>query len=118
MLLEWEGVEIVEQITIGQISIFLAFIVAIITSGEFIVSRMKKVFEKSIQPLNDKIDRVDKNATMNYLTRSIADIERGNQLEGAERMRFFEQYEHYTKDLNGNTYIHEEVERLKREKRI
>lgn len=110
-----------ENITIGEISILVAFLVALITGVKFLLNEMKKVFETVLKPTNDKIDdlnkkvdKVDKNATMNYLVRCIDDIDRGNGLDKTARKRFIEQYEHYIKDLNGNTYIKEEFERIKR----
>ena len=55
---------------------------------------------------------------MNYIVSVLDDIDKGNKLEGVARKRFYEQYEHYTKDLNGNTYIHDEFERLKKEGKL
>ena len=79
---------------------------------------VKKAIAKGFEPINSKIDKVDKNATMNYLVARLDEADKGNKLEGVAKKRFYEEYEHYTKELNGNTYIHDEFERLKKEGKL
>ena len=118
-----------ENITLGQISGALIFIIGLIGAVCTIVHYFKKILENAFKPTNDKlekiekhlgekIDKVDKNATMNYLVRCFNDIDRGISLDSASKFRLKEQYEHYIKDLKGNTYIHDEYERLKGEKKL
>ena len=83
-----------------------------------IVKSVQKVIKSAFEPIETKIDKVDKNATMNYIVARMDEIDKGNKLDGVAKMRFVEQYEHYTKDLKGNTYIHDEYERLKREGKL
>lgn len=111
-----------ENITIGQVSICLAFAVGLYGSVKYIVNEVAKATERAFKPIYDKIekieakiDKVDKNATMNYLVRCMEDYDKGVKTDTASRRRFLEQYEHYTKDLKGNSYIKEEFERLKKE---
>lgn len=118
-----------ENITLGQISGALIFIIGLIGAVCTIVHYFKKILTNAFKPTNEKIDnleknlaakidKVDKNATMNYIVRCFNDIDRGNTLDSASKMRLKDQYEHYVKDLNGNTYIHDEYERLKREGKL
>lgn len=114
-----------ENLTIGEVSILIAFVVALITGVKFLLAEIKKALDIALKPtnekiddLNKKVDKVDKNATMNYLVRCIDDIDRGNGLDKTARKRFIEQYEHYIKDLNGNTYVKEEFDRLKSEGKL
>lgn len=114
-----------EELTLGQISVAIAFFVALITGVKYLLNEIKKALEMALKPTNDKIDRidakvdkVDKNATMNYIVRCFTDIDRGTSLDSASIMRLKDQYEHYIKDLNGNTYIHDEYERLKKEGKL
>ena len=58
------------------------------------------------------------NATKNYLVQQIGEIDRNGYLDGATRVRFYEQLQHYEKDLHGNSYIHDEIERLKKENKL
>ena len=83
-----------------------------------IVKSVQKVIKSAFEPIETKIDKVDKNATMNYIVARMDEIDKGTKLDGVAKMRFVEQYEHYTKDLKGNTYIHDEYERLKREGKL
>lgn len=106
------------QVTIDDIRNFLLYLVAFGTATATIVKAVKSAIEKGFKPINDKIDKVDKNATMNYIVSQMHEIENGTKLDGVSKMRFYEQYEHYTKDLNGNTYIHDEFERMKKEGKI
>ena len=110
-----------ENITIGQVAIWLAFFVGLITSVKYIVKEITNATEKAFKPVYDKIDaiekkidKVDKNSTMNYLIRCMEDYEQGVKVDTASRRRFLEQYEHYVHDLKGNSYIKEEYERLKK----
>lgn len=118
-----------ENITLGQISVALLFIIGLIGSMCTLANYLKKVLEKTFRPTNDKIDKmektlsskidkVDKNATMNYIVRCFNDVDRGISLDSASKMRLKDQYEHYVRDLNGNTYIHDEYERLKKEGKL
>lgn len=106
-----------EKITLGQIQSVLLFIVGIGGATITIVTAVKKAINKAFEPIQKRIDDVDMNATKNFLVRSLSDIERGEKLDGVERMRFFEQLEHYVK-LGGNSYIKDEVERLKKENKL
>lgn len=110
-----------ENITIGQISIWFAFAIGLIGSVKYIVKEITSITEKAFKPIYEKIDnierkieKVDKNATMNYLCSRMEDYEKGVKVDSASRRRFLEQYEHYTNELKGNSYIKEEYDRLKR----
>lgn len=106
-----------ENITIGQISIWLAFAVALYTSVKFIVKEVSTAVDKGLQPINEKIDDVDMNATKNFLVSALDDINRGESVEAVKKQRLYEQFEHYQK-LGGNSYITAEIERLKKEGKL
>ena len=107
-----------ENITLGQINSFLVYLVGfggvIFTVYKTITSGLKKGFK----PIYEKIDKVDKNATMNYLVRCMEDIDKEGKIEGVSRLRFMEQLQHYTDELKGNSYILHEVDRLKKEGKL
>lgn len=113
-----------EQITLGQISVAIAFIVALVGGVKYILKDMKKITERALKPTNDKIDRMseslkqeiqksDLNATKNYLVSTLHDIGNGT-INDVSKQRFFEQYEHY-KALGGNSYISNEVDKMRKE---
>lgn len=119
-----------EQITLGQISLIVSFLVALITGISFLLKKLKefiggslkeefsKVNKKfddvknKIDELSYKIEDTDMNATKNFLVRFLADVEKGQTLNGVEWSRFWEQYDHYISH-GGNSYIREKVEELK-----
>lgn len=116
-----------EQITLGQISVAIAFFVALVGGVKYILSDMKKITERALKPTNDKIDKMseslkkeiqksDLNATKNYLVSTIADI-KNNGIDEVSKQRFFEQYEHYI-SLGGNSYIKHEVETMRKEGKL
>lgn len=107
-----------ENVTLGQIQGIFVWLIAFGGSVASIYLFLQKGMKKLLQPIYDKIDKVDLNATMNYLVSRLDEIDKGTKLDGVAKKRFIDEYEHYTKDLKGNTYIHDEFERLKSEKKI
>lgn len=117
-----------ENITLGQISITITFVVAFIGGVKYILNDMNKVVEKALKPTNDKIDKLesnlkseisksDMNSTKNFLVARISEIKANQPLDDISKERFWEQYEHYI-NLGGNSYIKNEVERLKKEGKL
>lgn len=118
-----------ESITIGQIAAAVALIVALIVGfgkiNETVKESISKVFEELMKPFSDKLDSIeksvisiDKATCKNFLVRCLADFEKGNVMSEIEIERFWEQYKHYTKELNENSFVVEWTERLKREGKI
>lgn len=67
---------------------------------------------RKIEGVNDRLDEIDKSQCKNYLVRFLKDKERGVPLGEVEHQRAHEAYDHYSDDLNGNSYIHADWERL------
>lgn len=116
-----------EQITLGQVAVFLAFIVALWGSIETISKKVSKAFDssldKKLKPIEDKIDNlekkvntVDMNSTKNFLLARIEEAKHGG-IDDITRMRLLEQWEHY-KSLGGNSFIAGELEKLRKENKI
>ena len=106
------------DITLNQIRDFMLWIIAFCTATFTIVKAVRSAIEKGFKPIEDKIDKVDMNATKNYLVQTISEIDRNGYIDGASKVRFYEQYGHYQKDLGGNSYIKDEIERLKKEGKL
>ena len=105
------------NITIGQISAFLTFIVGFISALIYLSNFMKKCLNKAFKPINDSIKNLDVSQCKNFLVRFLADVEQGNELDKVEIERAYEIYDHYTNDLKQNSYIHVRWEQLmKKEK--
>lgn len=101
-----------EQITIGQIENILGFIVTFISSISALLLGVKTILNKQLKPLEESIEILDKNQCKNYLVRFLADIERGENFDDVEIKRAYDVYDHYVKDLKGNSYIHDKWEKL------
>lgn len=63
--------------------------------------------------LRIEIDKVDLQQTKNFLIRTLACLERGDELTEVEKLGLKEAYAHYTEDLHGNTYVKDEYEKAK-----
>ena len=95
-----------EQITLGDIATWAAFIVALGGSVAAIIRGVKKVVEKLLLPLS--LDNAK-----NYLVPFLSKVERGEPCDEIELERFHEEYQFYT-DHGGNSYIRSRVEKLKK----
>lgn len=112
-----------ENITLGQIALGLAFIVGLWASIDQITKKVSKAFddslEKKLKPLEDKIDKLDKkidgvdlNATKNFLLARIEEA-KSSDLDDITRERVYEEYQHYV-SLGGNSFISTEIDHLKK----
>ena len=96
-------------------------IAAVISALGVIWLFMKKYFDKMVGkitgPIINKIDVMDKNQCMNYLTEFLADVKNEVHKSEYQKARAHDVYEHYIKDLKGNSYIHEQWEMYMKERR-
>lgn len=110
-----------EHITLGQIALIIAFLVALIKGLEYlqgVISRMATRWVRNcLKPINERLDAIDLGTCKNYLVRFLKDVEQGNKVDEVEIERFYEVYQHYT-TLGGNSYIHDKVEKLKKENKL
>lgn len=117
-----------EQITLGQIAVAVAFFVALITGVSYLLKQIKAAIKSALKdefkPINDKIDElgkhldsVDMESCKNFLVSVLSDIEKGLDVDEIERERFWEQYQHYQK-IGGNSYIKKKVDQLEKEGKI
>ena len=118
-----------ENVTLGYLATGLAFVVGFGLSytqiKKWTVQAIKgtlkdelEAIKSDISDLSAEIKKEDKEKTKNFLVSMLADIERGVEWGDIERQRFYEQYDHYSKDLNGNTYIKTAVEQYEQSGKI
>lgn len=105
------------KITIEQISAVLLGLVSFISAAEYLVVRMKRVFNKGLEPINARIDDLELTADKNFLVRVLSDMEDNKKLDEIEEERFYETYKRYH-DLGGNSYIDNKVDKLKKEGKL
>ena len=106
-----------EQISLGDIASWAAFIVALGGSVAAIINGVKKVMEKLLEPIKSQIKAVDMENCKNYLVTFLAAVERGQEHDEIELERFHEQLGHY-QQIGGNSYIKSKVEKLKKEGKL
>lgn len=117
-----------DAVTWGQVRELIIGIAAIITACGVITTWASKKFEKkvleSVKPLQESVDEMHKrindiemDSIKNYLVMVISRIESGEAIAEVEKERFFESYERY-RELGGNSYIKEKVDKLKQEGKL
>lgn len=99
-----------EQITLGDIASWAAFVVALVGSVAAIIKGVKKVVEKLLLPLS--LDNAK-----NYLVPFLSKVERGEPCDEIELERFHEEYTFYT-NHGGNSYIKSRVAKLQKEGKL
>lgn len=90
----------------------IILIASFITAVSTILLAMHKILKKMFEPINNKIDGLDLSQARNYLVDFLADIENGEKKDECQVERAYELYDHYTKDLHGNSYIHAKWEKV------
>ena len=119
-----------ENITIGQIAVAVAFIAALIGGGvkikdavkKWLTTTLKESFDaqkketdeikKTVEDIKAQLATVDLENCKNYLVTYLAEVERGEMKDPIESQRFWEEYQHYS-EKGGNSYIKEKVNKLK-----
>ena len=116
------------NITVSQIGVDVAFIVALITGLGFLYGKLKtwltKQFKEQLEPISKSIEKLDKrivdvdlDANKNYLVTYLSNVEKGEAVDEIEKERFWEQYRHY-QQTGGNSYIKHKVEKLEKEGKL
>ena len=113
-----------------NIALILTSIVGIISSINIIMSFIEKIkkpvdkiadkkikevllpINQELKKIREDVNRIDKNECKNYLTEFLEDMKKGIEKTDIEKQRATEVYDHYTKDLHLNSYIHTEWEKL------
>ena len=99
-----------QDITLGDIATWAAFIVALGGSVAAIIKGVQKVVEKLLLPLS--LDNAK-----NYLVPFLSKVERGEPCDEIELERFHEEYTFYT-NHGGNSYIKSRVAKLQKEGKL
>ena len=118
----------IENVTLGQIALGLAFIVGIITSTGFLIKHIKdwinqamsdqlEAIKSEFKAVSAKVDNVDMESCKNYLVVFLSGVDKGNTVDEIEKERFYEQFQHYS-SIGGNSYIKRKVEQLEAEGKL
>ena len=104
------------ELIVTIVSVVVAF-AGFLKAVDYIVEKSKKTFTKVVEPINKDIHALNKAVCSNYIVRFLADIEQGETLDEIEKKRFWENYEVY-KQLGGNSYVTEKVNKLKAQQKL
>lgn len=96
--------------------IFIAFITGFFTLIVSVINLISSKKNVKKQDLIEEINKVQLDNCKNYLVQQISSADRRN-LTTAEKERYWENYDTYIY-LGGNSYIHSETERLKRDGKL
>lgn len=99
-----------EQITLGDLYSWAAFVIGLVGSIGAIIAGVKKAVRKLLEPL--AMDNAK-----NYIVPFLARVERGEPVDNIEVERFHEEYKYY-RDHDGNSYIKSRVEKLMKEGKL
>lgn len=128
-----------ENINLGQISVALLFIYALIDVIDKLYNKFKKPvksalneeIKEELKPIMDnqnktnnkldnldkKIDEVDINRCKDFLVSFFSKVEKGEEIDDVELEHFYCVYEVYV-SKGGNSYIHSKYEKLKKEGKL
>lgn len=105
-----------ENITLSQVALALGFLASLIGSVEFISARLKKQVDKTLEPINKKIDKLELNSIKTDLVNFMSSAETGN-VTTEQKINAHELYDNYCK-MGGNSYIHDKWENLKKDGKL
>lgn len=98
--------------TVANLVNYIILFGSLITAVGIIIKALQKMLEKMFKPIHNKIDNLDLEQARNYLVDFLADVENGVPKDECQIERAYELYDHYTKDLGGNSYIHAKWEKV------
>lgn len=119
----------IQHLTLEQVSAAILFIVALYGGVKYLKKEIKdfldKLLDSKFTTTNNKIDDIasalrtlDVQTTRNFLVRYLADIERGQYIYDSEKQQFWNEYDHYIKELKENSFIEKWVERLEEQGKL
>ena len=111
-----------ENITLGQIAIAVAFVVGLVSGASFLMNKVKdalaqmftdqlKAINYRMDALESKITDVDMQNCKNYLVNFLSRVEKGEKMDEIETERFHEQFDRYI-NKGGNSYIKQKKDKL------
>ena len=87
-------------------------IAAVITAIGVLGKFLKKLIKSNTREIMERLNVIDYNGCKSYLTDFLTEIENGGKKSSVQVERASEVYDHYVKNLNGNSYITTKWEKL------
>ena len=108
--------EMIKNITLGEVLALIVFVSTFIGGFKTIKDTIVKTINKTLKPINDKIDELELSSIRTDLVNFMAQAEKG-YVSHEQITNAYELFDRYHK-LGGNSYIHDKWDRLKKEGRI
>lgn len=105
-----------ENITLNDVAKVLAFIVGILGSIAYLKNALTKSVDKTLQPINKKIDNLELSSIKTDLVNFMSEAENG-RVSSEQVQNAYQLYDRY-EELGGNGFIRSKWERLKKEGKI
>ena len=111
-----------ENITLGQITAFLTFIVGILGTTKVLFSELKKWFKQTlneeIHPIREELKNSRIDNLKNFIVMCFDNLDKGEDLSEITKERLLESLDIYFNDLKQNSYIHSRYEKIKKEGKL
>ena len=105
-----------EKITLGEILTVIVFIGAFMGGFKTIKDTLVKTIDRTLKPINDKIDNLEVSSIKTDLVNFMALAEQ-EQVSREQIQNAYDLFDRYHK-LGGNSYIHDKWEKLKKEGKL
>ncbi len=86
--------------------------------SNILLASLDKKLDDIRNDIKQDIKKVDESCSKNFLVQFLQRVEEQEKIDEVEYERFYEVYDHYTKDLHLNSYIHRKVEKLEKEGKL
>ena len=94
-------------------------IVSVVTTlGVIITTIIQSTSKKEITRLESIINENSIETLKNFIVRTLSDIEKGVPLDEVTKMKLYESYDKYTNVYHKNSYIHDRMEKVKKEGKL
>lgn len=111
-----------ENITLGQISVIVLFLVALtsglITLFKYLKKWLLAALKDEFGEIRSDINEIGISVCKNFLVSCFAKLEKGETLDETELERLYEEYDVYTNRYHQNSYIHARFDKIRKEGKL
>jgi len=106
----------INNITLGEVLTFIIFVSTFIGGFKTIKDTLVKTINKTLKPINDKIDDLELSSIRTDLVNFMALAEK-KEVSHEQISNAYELFDRYH-ELGGNSYVHDKWDKLKKEGKI
>ena len=98
--------------TVNEIKQIIITTASFIGALSVICTALGFIMKKLLQPIRDELKKEDIRSCRMFLVDFLCDVENGNAKDEVQWKLAHEIYDHYTNELNQNSYVHDKWERV------